>query len=285
MNRNGTHGLLRRLFLVVVVGFGQNAVGADFDEYDIVGMRLDMTLDDIHDVLQGHMPPPGRVGMAGGDINGIQDSRLRGLTWENGAVRGSKMGRDITQQEEIWVQGAAPPHLGKVAVIYRQAYFEEPMNGERLTAALVEKYGPVTFEKPPVPHPTNPRWSDYSHVWSWSVTPSGQPITDLNQLAACTGSLNVGVNPHDMKSKALMLSKVSDASTFNGGSTKHCGKILAIAASEDRRGAVRGYYVIMYDMQSIEALNRDTVQYSIAEAQKIQQEREKQLSSAKKPTL
>tara|TARA_R110002096_G_scaffold29497_2_gene88701 strand:+ start:8226 stop:9026 length:801 start_codon:yes stop_codon:yes gene_type:complete len=241
-------------------------------EPDIVGLKSGMPFSEVRDILSKRTK--GYPVDTENDVKNIQGSQIRGWSYP-----GMISIKTPDRLQEFLVQGLAPPNHAKVASIYRHQMLrgEARLLPQKLLAALENKYGPAHFQ------------SDISRrglawLWSWSVDPAGNPITDQQDVLACVGK---GGNTIDatMKTHAMQVAWISDAQSHANGTLAHCGQVLMVHASADGSGVLMSYSTLLYDLGAIQASNRETVQLTITERKKLEQERKEQLENAAVPDL
>lgn len=231
---------------------------------DIVGLRLDMTLDEAKSVLQesGIFEK-----MVEGEADIIQTwgSRLEGLKYRY-LVRA--IGDRIVN-----VFGSAPPNEGKISGIVSSHTLGRMFYAD-FKPLLVEKYGPPVYE-----YVAKTTSRGENGILSWSYGRDGRPLTEPRLVNACFKG-NYG-GPDKVMHDINMGSSVQERDFGYCGFTL----VYSIAVLNQEPSVMHRYHAYLFDYNDITRRNEETVAYSIAEAEKIKAEELKAIGNAKKPVL
>ena len=238
--------------------------------YDIIGIEPGMTLDEAREIISEKVPGASSH-TQNADVRRIQGSRIRGWKYPASLVA------SVRHEEQVWVQGLAPPHHGTVGAIFRSAGLQEQMRLDDLKAVFERKYGPVKRE-------IKLDSRGFSWLWSWSERRDGRPLTDSLTLQKCAGPSN-DPSGSGMRGEAMQVTMISDAASFANGKFNDCRNFLAVQVMVSSTGAVGRFHTVAWDLDLIEKSNRETVQQTIIEAERIEKERQEKLDNAQEPTL
>ena len=244
--------------------------------FDIIGISLGMPLDDAIAIVNGHTPEM-RVTVAEGDIGSIRGARVRGLKYPIGADgQRACVGVQCPTygNETLGVYGIAPPNESVVGAVYRTIVFQEvPL--QTLLGALFAKYGEPLFAA--LPEPRNA-----SYTLSWSRDVNGEPVKDRAAIDACSRD-NRQINVQRTAIEALLHTDEVESPLSS------CGFTLVVTVSSNNpdmtQALARGYSIVMFDGSELRRRNRATLDFAMAEAEKLEAQRLERAQQTELPQL
>lgn len=269
--------LVRAVSLVAALFVTAGAWAQDDAGPDILGISLGMPLDQAVAIIKRHQPAM-RVSEFDTDIASIRGSRIRGLKYPLGAD-GQRACVGVNcgtyGNETLGVYGVAPPNDRVVGAVYRTITFEQAPF-QTLLGALVTKYGEPLFAVLPE------RGGRPYFTLSWSRDRSGAPIRDRAALDKCS----VQNRYNDVKAVAANALYHTDAVESQYAD---CGLTLVVTVPSSTpdmtQALVQVYNIVLYDGNAVRRYNRATLDFTAAEADKIEQQRLQKAREADVPAL
>ncbi len=238
-------------------------------KFDIVGLYLGMPLNDANALLKNYKPPM-QINEMPADISSIRGSRIKGLRYLFSLTASQIRTHSTPTDEKITLNGYAPPNDAAVRYIKRYQHIgSQPMLHTDLRKMLVEKYGSPTLESPP---DASGRSAYYTMAWVFK--PDGSPLTQKKAVNSC------------IKSENILLSSMSEAEKYH----KQCGVTLFVQMGTGHAGPkehymINSYSITLYDVNKTLKMNQKTVDFSIIEAKKLEEESIRKAAGANKPRL
>lgn len=251
----------------------------DASRFEIIGMSLGMSLAEAMQILRAHSPAL-LVRETQGDIASIRGSRVGGLKYPLGVSDAQRakvgVGAGSYGNEIISVLGFAPPNESTVAVVSRVLTFKE-IPYKDLRALLVEKYGKPSFEAAPMLSggARNPYYT-----LSWSRGPDNAPLKNRQSVDQCSRVDGRQLN------MTRIVGDIAYHSNAIASPYQKCGFTFVLNVTPSGgTGLVSGYQALLYDGNAVRRKNQATVDYSIAEAKKLEAQRLQRARETERPQL
>lgn len=240
---------------------GQTAK-VDLRNFDILGMRLGDSANDIESKLAAHTPSLD-VRLEEGDFGTINGSHIYGgEQFKRGFYAESTQqydatGRPTYYKEILSGSYTVPPNEQILTGLSRTLPFREPILRSELIAQLTEKYG-------------NPLYQDDTWL-SWSTNLDNQAIDNPRVLTSCT--------PRRWGFQEFRRDFISQAMA-------PCGYTFTIKFSPAQNpDLIQSMSMMLYDLDMIMSANEKTIAYTKAEADKLRQQEVDAAKGRSKPTL
>ena len=248
----------------------------DTPSFDILGISLGMPLDDAVAIVNGHTPEM-RVTVSEGDIGAIRGARIRGLKYPLGvdgerACVGARCG--TYGNEALGAYAVAPPNESVVGAVYRWITFQQ-VPVQALLGALFEKYGEPLFA-------ALPEQRNAMYTLSWSRNPDGEPVKDRAAVESCA-----------RENRQMDVKRVAVTAMFHTDEVQspleNCGFTLVVMVMSNNpdmtQALANGYHIIMYDGNELRRRNSATLDFTVAEAEKLEAEQMQRAQDTQMPQL